>query len=373
MRRRSERGVLFMSRVTVGVSGGGVNAIRLVSMIVDVWCLMRFGLFLQPLHHPTADPTMALESDLDLVVLLDELGFSEAWIGEHHSSGWENIGAPEAFIAAAAERTHQIQLGTGVIQLGLHHPLVALDRMIFLDHLTKGRTSFGMGVGGGIPSDLSVFGLDPESAGRRLNESIEAMLALLDGSAPVSMKTDWFEMNEAVLQVRPFTDPHMPLAMASAHPDNAALMGRHGGSVLLGGPPASVPGVWENLRRGASEVGREASRDQIMMSTVLHLAETTEKARDGFRDGAIAEFYEFQVGWNRRPEPEGTPQDWYESYVAKHIIGSAADAIEALEWMSEESGGVGGVIFMTRDWAGVEAQRETWRLFADEVAPHFSG
>ena len=93
---------------------------------------MDFGLFLQPLHHPSSNPTDALEQDLELVVLLDELGYSEAWIGEHHSSGWENVAAPDAFIAAAAERTSQIMLGTGVLQLGLHHPLVALDRMIFL-------------------------------------------------------------------------------------------------------------------------------------------------------------------------------------------------------------------------------------------------
>ena len=333
---------------------------------------MRFGLFLQPLHHPSENPTSALQRDLDLVVLLDELGFSEAWIGEHHSSGWENIAAPEVFIAAAAERTSSIRLGTGVLQLGLHHPLVALDRMIFLDHLTQGRAAFGMGVGGGIPSDLSVFGLNHESAGRRLQESIEAMLALLEGSEPVSIKSDWFELADAVLQIRPYTEPHMPVAMASGQPSNVELMGRLGGSVLLGGDATAVPDVWAHLQSGAAQSDKSASRDQIMLSTVLHLAESTDEAVAGFKDGAISEFYEFQVGWNGRPEPEGTRDDWYESYVRRSIIGSPTDAIEKIGAMNEQAGGVGGLIFMTRDWAGPEAQRDTWRLFAEEVAPHFT-
>jgi len=100
---------------------------------------MKFGLFLQPVHHVSRDPTEALEDDFALVEQLDALGYDEVWVGEHHSTGWENIAAPELFIAAAAERTKQIRLGTGVVQLGLHHPLVVLDRMILLDHMTRGR------------------------------------------------------------------------------------------------------------------------------------------------------------------------------------------------------------------------------------------
>ena len=333
---------------------------------------MEFGLFLQPLHHPSEDPTAALERDLSLLELLDELGYAEAWIGEHHSTGWENIAAPEVVIAAAAERTTNIRFGTGVMQAGLHHPLVALDRMILLDHLTRGRTSFGLGVGGGIPSDLSVFGLTPEAAGMRMQESLDVMLDLLAGERPVSAKTDWFELHDAVLQLRPYSDPHMPFAVASANPANVELMGRLGGKVLLGGSPEPVPTVFENLRSGAESSGRAASRDQIMLSAVLHLDETDEKALAGFKEGAIREFYEFQVGVNGHPEPDGTPDDWYQEYSTKHMIGSPEHAIERLRELEETSGGIGGMIFMSREWAGVESARRSWRLFAEEVAPKFA-
>jgi limonene 1,2-monooxygenase len=333
---------------------------------------VRFGLFLQPLHHPSEDPTDALDRDLDLITWLDQLGYEQAWIGEHHSTGWENIAAPEAVIAVAAERTERIRLGTGVVQLGLHHPLVALDRMITLDHLTKGRVDFGMGVGGGIPSDLSVFGLTPELAGRRMQESIEAMMALLEADGPVSMSTDWFEIADAVLQLRPFTEPHMPLAVASANPRNVEFMGQVGGKVLLGGTPERVPEVLAALQRGATTKGRGSSRDQIWLSYVLHVAETTHEAIDGFKAGAIAEFYEFQVGVNGRPEPEGSPEEWYRGYVDQHLIGSPDDVRAKIIEIESRAGGIGGMIFMTREWAGVEANRRSWHLFAQEVMPRLA-
>jgi len=333
---------------------------------------MQFGLFLQPLHHPSEDPTRALERDLDLVVHLERLGFQQAWVGEHHSTGWENIAAPEVFIAAVAERTRDIRLGTGVVQLGLHHPLVALDRMIFLDHLTRGRVTFGMGIGGGIPSDLSVFGLDPATAGERMQQSLEVMTRLLTSTEPVTEKADWFELHDAVLQMRPYTEPHMPVAVASADPRNVRLMGRMGGQVLLGGAPDRVSAVYDALRSGAEETGVAVSRDQIMISCVLHLAEDGDVARESFKEGAIAEFYEFQVGVNGHPEPEGGPEAWYQGYVRQNIIGSPAEAVARIRRIDEVSGGFGGIIFMSREWPGVEATRESWRLFAGEVAPRFT-
>lgn len=333
---------------------------------------MDFGLFLQPFHHPTEDPTAALERDLELIVLLDELGFGEAWLGEHHSTGWENIASPEVVIAAAAERTSTIRFGTGVVQAGLHHPLVALDRMILLDHLTRGRVSFGLGVGGGIPSDLEVFGLDPEEAGRRMQESLDVMFRLLAGEGPVTEKTDWFELNDAVLQMRPYTEPHMPFAVASADPRNVELMGRLGGKVLLGPSPEPVEQVFETLQQGGRAAGRSASRDQIMLSCVLHLDEDHERAVDRFRDGAIREFCEFQVAVNGRPEPEGGPEAWYEQYQAKNIVGSPEHAIARISELEEISGGFGGMIFMHREWAGIEESRQSWRLFAERVAPKFT-
>ena len=99
---------------------------------------LRFGTFLAPFHPAGENPTLALQRDLELVEHLDRLGYDEAWIGEHHSAGTELIGSPEIFIAAAAERTKHIKLGTGVTSIAYHNPLWVAERMILLDHLTRG-------------------------------------------------------------------------------------------------------------------------------------------------------------------------------------------------------------------------------------------
>ena len=104
---------------------------------------MNFGIFMAPFHEVGRNPTYALERDLQLIQWLDQLGFDEAWVGEHHSAGWEIIASPEMFLAAAAERTRSIKLGTGVVSLPYHHPLMVANRIVLLDHLSRGRAMLG--------------------------------------------------------------------------------------------------------------------------------------------------------------------------------------------------------------------------------------
>ena len=104
----------------------------------DIACETEVWDFHGPVPPLGEDPTLGLERDLELLQWLDYLGFDEAWIGEHHSAGWETIASPEVFIATAAERTKHLKLGTGVISLPYHHPLMVANRMILLDHLTRG-------------------------------------------------------------------------------------------------------------------------------------------------------------------------------------------------------------------------------------------
>src|SRR5215468_9221698 len=108
---------------------------------------LRFGMFMGPFHATNLDPTYGIERDLQVVTLLDRLGFDEAWIGEHHSGGYEIIASPEVFIAAAAARTKHIRLGSGVNSLPYHNPLMLADRFVLLDHLTRGRAMLGCGPG----------------------------------------------------------------------------------------------------------------------------------------------------------------------------------------------------------------------------------
>src|SRR5947208_3610217 len=132
---------------------------------------LRHGIFLPPFHPNEENPTQCLERDLELIGWLDKLGFHEAWIGEHHSAGYEIISSPEIFIAFAADRTRHIRLGTGVISLPYHHPMMVANRMVQLDHMTRGRVLFGGGPGA-LPGDAYMLGIDTTVQRERMDEAL---------------------------------------------------------------------------------------------------------------------------------------------------------------------------------------------------------
>src|SRR5947207_2792942 len=190
---------------------------------------MRNGIFLAPFHALDQDPTEALHRDLELIEHLDRLGYEEAWIGEHHSAGFEIIASPEVFIASAAARTTHIKLGTGVSSLPYHHPLMLADRIVLLDHLTKGRMMFGVGPGA-LPSDAFMMGIPTDKQRERMEESLEVMLRLFNGER-VTHESDWFVLNDAKLQLAPYSDFDIAVA-AQVSPSGPRCAGRFGLGLL---------------------------------------------------------------------------------------------------------------------------------------------
>src|SRR5919206_353631 len=226
----------------------------------------RFGAFMAPFHSPIEHPLLALERDLELLVWLDELDFDEVWVGEHHSAGWEYISSPELFLATAAERTRHIKLGTGVVSLPYHHPMLVAERMALLDNLTRGRVLFGVGPGA-LPTDALMFGVDPSHTRPMMDESLEVIVRLFTETEPITVESDWFTLRNAVLQVRPYTRPHMPLAVASMQsPAGPALAGKFGAGLLSIGVFFGFRGAVDLKRQwqvggGAAEAGRPVRRD----------------------------------------------------------------------------------------------------------------
>ena len=173
---------------------------------------VRFGAFLAP-HHPIGEhPTLQLQSDLELVQLMDTLGYDEFWCGEHHSTGWEVIASPELFLAAAAERTGTIRLGTGVISLPYHHPFMVAQRLVQLDHQSRGRLIFGSGPGA-LPSDAHTLGIDPMVLRDRQDEAMGVIKQLFDSDERISYETEWFKLVDAKLQLKPLQE-NMEFAVA---------------------------------------------------------------------------------------------------------------------------------------------------------------
>src|SRR6266478_3007012 len=179
---------------------------------------LRFGVFLAPFHKPGINPTLALQNDLDLVAWLDRLGYEEAWFGEHHSAGTEISASPEIMIAVAAERTRHIKLGTGVVSLSYHNPLWVAERIVLLDHLTRGRAMFGAGPGS-LPTDGIMIGVPQSETRELLEQSLDVIMRLLAGDEPVPFKNHRWDLRDARQDGR-------PRELAPRRPD--ALRGNHG-------------------------------------------------------------------------------------------------------------------------------------------------
>ena len=174
---------------------------------------IRFGVFMPPMHPTNEDPTLAIHRDFELMELLDDLGYHEAWIGEHHSGGWEIHGSPELFIAAAAQRTRNIRFGTGVVSTPYHHPYMVAERIRNLDHITRGRLMFGMGPGS-LPSDAHMLGVETARVRDLLEESIDPIARLLNGET-VTQKSDWFTLQDARLHFLSYKEDGVEMAVAS--------------------------------------------------------------------------------------------------------------------------------------------------------------
>ncbi len=336
---------------------------------------MRVGLFMQPVHHPSENPTLALERDLQLIQHLDTLGYDEAWIGEHHSTGWETIASPDIFIMAAAARTRYIKLGSGVVPLSLHHPLLVADNYVLLDHLTRGRVMLGMGPGGGLPSDPHVFGLDTETQGRRYTATLDAVVQLLTTTEPLSLETEWFTLRDAVLQLRPYTRPHMPLALVTGtNRDTLERIGRYGTRWFVGTSPDTFDEAWRVVERSAREVGREAERHDAYLPVTMHLAETKERALDDIREGAARERYDFSAPVTGSPLPDVPREAWAEHLAERptSLIGTPEDALAKIRALREKTG-AGGLLITSKEWASREATWGSYERFARYVMPELKG
>ena len=340
---------------------------------------MKFGIFLAPFHRVGENLTLALQRNLRLIDHLDELGFDEAWIGEHHSAARETIADPVPFIAAAAERTRRIRLGTGVLSLPYHHPLMVADRMQMLDHLTHGRAMLGVGPGA-LTSDAYMMGIEPTEQRRMMYESLEAILALLRGVEPVTMETDWFTLRDARLQMPNFTKPHLEVAVTTTFtPSGATASGRFGTGLLsvAGASHDGFTRTWGWVEDAAAEHGNEADRGGWRVVLPIHVAPTREQAIAEIEDGYSRRAYIGDLAEEHKSKAFG------EAFGATGLdaraaiddgglaVGTPDDVIEQIEGVLERSGGLGGILCLAHEWADTQATFRSYELLARYVMPHF--
>ncbi|HEY4344396.1 MAG TPA: LLM class flavin-dependent oxidoreductase [Parvibaculum sp.] len=337
---------------------------------------LRSGIFLAPFHPVDEDPTLAIRRDLELIEWLDKQGFEEAWVGEHHSAGYEIISSPELFIAAAAERTSRIKLGTGVVSLPYHNPLMAANRIIQLDHMTRGRVMFGVGPGL-LPSDAHMLGIEVAKQRDRMVEALEVILRLFKGET-VSMETEWFTLQNAKLQLRPFSVPYPEVAVASSvTPSGGKLAGKHqlGMLCVAATNTAGYDALainWDIAQKTAIENGRVMDPGALRLVGPMHLAETREEARAQVKYG-FEKWRHYFGSINPMGLDAGNGKDPIDAMIesGQGIIGTPDDAIAQIERLQQKIPGFGAYLMLAHNWANFENTKKSYELFARHVKPVF--
>jgi limonene 1,2-monooxygenase len=343
---------------------------------------LRFGYFIAPFHRAGTNPTLALQRDLEFIEHLDALGFDEVWLGEHHSAGSEIISSPEVFIAAAAERAKRIRFGTGVISLAYHNPLWVADRLMLLDHLTHGRVIGGMGPGS-LPTDSAMIGLNPTDTRELLETNLDIVVRLLAGET-VSAKTATHQLFDAKLQLAPYSDGGIPLAVAAvASPTGARLAGKHGIGLLSIGATLTIEGFnalsyhWGIVEERAAAFGTQVDRKNWSLVGPMHIAETDAQARADVKFGIESWFNYFQkVAAFPQMTMPGEQLDEMIDVINDNgagVIGTPERARQQVQRLCDQSGGFGCFLQMGHEWANPAATKRSAELFAAEVIPHFQG
>jgi limonene 1,2-monooxygenase len=342
---------------------------------------MEFGIFMAPFHPLGENPTLALQRDLELISWLDYLGYDEVWVGEHHSGGWETIASPEMFLAAAGERTQRIRLGTGVVSVPYHHPFNVADRIVLLDHLTRGRAMLGVGPGA-LPADAAFLGVEATRQRDMMDEGLGVILRLLTEDEPVTYKGEWFELREAHLQLKPVQRPTMPIAVASTiSPAGMTCAGKYGAGVLSVASfsqdgLAAVQTQWAYAEEAAREAGKpQPDRATWRLVVPFHIAESREQAIDDIADGIMAwnnDYFVDTLGSpQRKPVKSGRQFAEAMNEYGGAIVGTPDDAIECINRLQQIAGGFGCLLGLAHEWTTREKILRSYELMARHVMPEF--
>jgi limonene 1,2-monooxygenase len=347
---------------------------------------MKFGIFMAPFHRVGEDPTLCFERDMQLIEWLDELGYEEAFIGEHHSSGWEIISSPEIFMAVAAARTRRIMLGSGVVSVPYHHPFHIANRFALLDHLTRGRVMLGCGPGA-LAADAHMLGIDTTTQRRRMVEGVQAIVRLFTERGGITLEGSYFKLNDAHLQVKPFQQPHIPIFVASTiSPSGMVAAGQLGCGVLsvASYAPGGLDDLmkrWAMAEEAAAENGKTVDRRNWRLVFPVHLAESRDEAISDIQEGAnrwIQDYFINTLG--ARLQFEEYPNQPVEEITIDRmigrggvIVGTPDDAIARIRQLQDATGGFGGMLMLAHEWATREKTLHSYELWARYVAPQFRG
>ena len=352
---------------------------------------IQYGMFIMPFHDPQKPLAQCCDEDLELVVRAEELGFSEFWIGEHHTMEFEPFVMPEIFIARALGETSRIRLGPAPVCLNMHHPFHVASRLAFLDHLSKGRLNVCFGPSS-VPGDMEPYNVDPQQAPQMIAEAIDIILGIWASEPPyeyngkfwkISVKEKFDSETRVGYFKKPYQQPHPPIIMPGMGRNSRTMRacGRMGFTPIVSGLAAAnvVGDLWNNYALGCEEVGRTPQRKDYRVARSIFLADTTEEAQRRARSNSMAKFHEYAgVLLDRaagrlivKRDPEMSDADCDLDYLMSEqiIAGDVDEVLRRLMLMIEEAGQFGTLVLMGYDLDDREGWFHSMELFSTELMP----
>ena len=357
---------------------------------------MNLGFFTMPIHPLDKDWRLSLKQDREAFVLADELGFTEAYVGEHSTDKAENITSCVAFLAWIAAATKQIKLGTGTINMPNTHPAALAASMAMLDHMLDGRLIFGISPGG-LLSDAELCGNLDANRNEMFLESINQVLQLWSTDAPYNIKGTYWNVSTERTHIpetgmgtipKPLQRPHPPVVVTAVAPfsqgiTEAAARGWEpiSANFLL---PMWVKSHWGKYVEGCERVGRPADTANWRVAKTVFVAEddATAKRYATGTDGPY--YYYYRSLFNKlkkrgalgvfksdpkMPDDAVRLDDVIEQLV---IYGTPQKVADGIRKLKETTGEFGTMLYAGVDWTDRDLARGSMKLMAEKVVPLLS-
>lgn len=349
------------------------------------------AMFVMPVHDPQKPPAQCYDEDLELAVRCEELGFSEFWVGEHHSSSYENIVMPELFIAKAFGLTKRLRMGPAPLCLQYHHPLQAAGRLAFLDHLSHGRLNVCFGPGS-IATDIEAFGLSAAECGARVVESIDMILKVWTSDPPYDIPGQFWnirlrdkidaEMGLGKLP-KPLQKPYPPIYVPSIARNSIGLKKAAARGFLPIShhmvSEATLRDHWQTYSAGVESAGRTPDPSAWCVSRNIFVAETTAEAKRIARSNSLGKCIEYILelcrrgpglnAWKR--DPGMSDSDCNLDYFMNEVIvaGDPPEVARRLLELRDNIGRFGTLVHVAHDWDDRSRWLRSLDLFSSEVMP----
>tara|TARA_B100000530_G_scaffold176601_1_gene111597 strand:+ start:2174 stop:3277 length:1104 start_codon:yes stop_codon:yes gene_type:complete len=357
---------------------------------------LQLGMFVMPIHDPEKPMAQCFDEDIDLALKCEELGYTDFWVGEHHTSTYENIVMPEIFLAKVLGMTENMRVGPAPVCLQYHHPMQVANRLAFFDHLSHGRLNLCFGPGA-VPTDMEVHGVHPKDMGARVAESVDCIMNIWQSDPPYRFEGQFWdfkiedhideEMGIGALH-KPLQQPHPPvyvpsISRASKGLEAAAARGfRFISHHMIHWNV--LADQWKTYQRGAESGGRETSPLDWSVSRNIFVGESNEEAKQFARNGSLGKCIEYILELTRRTAPTGVDMwardenqpteevnlDYFMDDVV--IAGDPASVTEQLLALREQIGDFGKLVVVAHCWDDRDKWVKSLELLSNEVVPAYN-